>query len=400
MMVWRKKGRDIYQAWIYPVMGERVAVSTEAREEGTAVAMAQWADDIAGRGDRQGLVAAIAKREIKLAEAYHLGEVEAVAEVERRRTAARAEEIAADAAAKIVDVWPHLTAYAEQRSRGKKPVKTAFTALAMAQHVFPENPCPHTLWEDADEIERRLTTLQGKTWKGKARPMSDATRNRYKSVLSVQADHLRRLRVIQRNVLPDVSSFAESSLDFTYLELADAKSLIDALDEQGQITAALALGFGMEWSAIAACEARDLDLVQWSARPRGEKTHWRDRLVHLSDVFAFLQPILRRAVDGKLPRAKLVTTSEYVLLDRQADAAKAVGVQRITLHQWRHSCAVILLQAGESATVVAHILGHKDTSLVIKRYGRFQVRADHYVTRKTDSATKLATGANARGLGS
>lgn len=389
MMVWRKQGRHTFTCWIYPLVGERVEVSTGVDNEQTARQMVAWVDDIVGRGDLLGVVAAIASKTLKLSHAYHLGEQGSVLELDRLRAVA----LQADA----VNVWPHLIAYAKQRSVGKKPVRSAETSLAMARHVFPEDPCPHTLWENADEIERRLTTLQGKTWKGKARAIGDATRNRYRNALSVQAEHLRRLKIIARNPLHDVQAFAESPLSFSYLELPDAKTLIEALDAPGQVCAALALGFGMELSAMQKAEVRDLDVTQWVAHSRGSKAHTRDRVVPLSDVFAFLKPILLRAVKGQLPRARLVTVPEYTLLDRQKKTALALGIQPITLHQWRHSCAVILLQHHEAEATVAHILGHKDTALVHKRYGRFRFRAEHMVTRAGSTSAAGLTAARATG---
>ncbi len=385
-MVWRKGNRPTWQVWVVPMIGERQVCSTDTDDRDVAEAMERWIGDLRARHDVSGLLAAITGREITLSKAYHLGEAGAVALV----ASTRAEKArTADA----VDVLPILTEWTLQRSRGKKPVKTAGEQLRMVRHVFPESPLMSTLWT-ADEIERRLADLQGKTWKGKASVMQDPTRNRYRSVLSVAAEHLRRKKVLRANPVDDVPRFAENPLTFEYLELPDAKALIGALSTEGQVAAALALGFGMEWTALAACEVRDLDTEQWAAHAHGGKTLWRDRVSPLSDVFDWLKPILTAAVKGKTPRAKLVTAPEYTLLDQQKTTAEAIGVKPITLHQWRHSCAVILLQAGELPANVAHLLGHKDSSLVIKRYGRFIVRASHFVTRArvAASTTQLATG--------
>lgn len=383
-MVWQKGGRHTWQAWVVPVMGPRVACSTETGDRTHAEAMERWAKDISARHDARGVLAGIADRTITLAKAYHMGEAGAASYIAAARTDAKE-------AAKRVDVLPLLTEWTKQRSSGKKPVKTAEEQLRMVRHVFPESPMWSSLWT-ADEIDRRLADLKGKTWKGKARVMQDPTRNRYRSVISTAADFLTRKKVLTSNPVDAVQRFAENPLGFDYLELPDAKALVNALDTEGQIVAALALGFGMEWQAIAKAEVRDLDLSGWTAHARGGKTHWRDRVCPLSDVFAFLQPILTNAVRGKTPRALLVTAPEWRLLEQQKQTASAIGVKPITIHQWRHSCAVILLQAGELPANVAHLLGHKDSALVIKRYGRFIVRASHFVTRsQADSATQLST---------
>lgn len=73
-------------------------------------------------------------------------------------------------------------------------------------------------------------------------------------------------------------------------------------------------------------------------------------------------------------------------------AATAAKLVRTTNHQWRHTYAVAELRAGEKATVVAYQLGHRDASLVWKRYGRYVPEAiDYRADPEADSATNLAT---------
>ena len=383
--MWKRAGRPKWETWVTPVTGERVVCSTGTADESRAKLMEAWLTDLHARRDLMGVLAAVAGREITLAKAYSLGEAGAAALVASLR-AEKAEQ------AKAIDVWPVLKDWVSQRASGAKPVKTAATTLQMARHVFPEDPCPVTLWTP-DEIERRLADLKGKTWKGKARPIQDATRNRYRTALSVCAEHLRRKKLLTINPVEAVPSYDENALTFGYIDLADAKKLIGALTGEGQIAAAFALGFGAEWCALAQLEVRDLNLTEWECHVKGGKSHWRDRIVPLSDEFAFLQPIMRAAVKDKLPRTKLITEPEWRLLDQQKATAEAIGVKPITLHQWRHTCAVALLQAGELPPNVAHVLGHKDTALVFRRYGRFLVKSKHFATRKGSAllATNLAT---------
>jgi integrase len=388
-MVWRKQDRSVWNLWVTAVAGGRIICSSGTSDRATAERMSRWCDDVASRGDVRGVLAAIVAREITLKLAYHVGEEGAAAWLISAR--------AASALGAGANVWPTLEAWATRRGSTAKPVKTAADTFAMVRRVFPESPCPVTLWT-TDEIERRLVELHGITKTGKARHLSDARRNRYRSALSVAAEVLRRHKLLATNPVGDVPTFAESPLTFKYLELPDARALIDTLAGQGRLAAALALGFGMEWSALIRCEVRDLNLTEWTAHVHGPKNHWRDRVVPLSDVFDWIKPIVRDAVAGKMPRTRLIDSPEYTLLRAQKAAAQIADVQAITLHQWRHSCAVILLQAGESASNVAHVLGHKDASLVHRRYGRFIVRAAHFVTRAA-LATPLATPTPAKAAG-
>lgn len=385
MTPWRRKGRALYEIWVEPVDAPRKVCTTGTSDEATARLIAEWCDSLRERGDLQRVLSAIAAREIDLLKAYQFGEDGAA-----RWVAARRSEKAQQASA--VDVWPILEEWLRGRARGVKPLKTAQQQLTMLHHFWPESPCWSSLWT-SDVIEERLAQLQGRTWKGKARAISDATRNRYRNVLSTAAEYLRRRKVLLTNVVEDVPSYGENALTFKYLELEDARALIDALHGEGRLAAALALGFGMEWAALEVVESRDINVSTWEAHAHGSKQHWRDRVVPLSDVFDWLKPIILDALRDKLPRTRLVTEPEWRLLRLQKEAAEAVRVQPITLHQWRHSCAVILLQAGETASNVAHILGHKDPTLVHRRYGRFMVRAHHMVTRggRDRVATNLAT---------
>jgi len=58
------------------------------------------------------------------------------------------------------------------------------------------------------------------------------------------------------------------------------------------------------------------------------------------------------------------------------DALK--GLPRHTLHDWRHSHAIWSLQDGMPPALVAHQLGHKDTTLLHKVYGKWIVQSDEF----------------------
>jgi integrase len=49
-------------------------------------------------------------------------------------------------------------------------------------------------------------------------------------------------------------------------------------------------------------------------------------------------------------------------------AVKAAGVQAITPHDLRHSCASLAVSAGVNVLALARMLGHKDPSITLKIY--------------------------------
>jgi len=66
-------------------------------------------------------------------------------------------------------------------------------------------------------------------------------------------------------------------------------------------------------------------------------------------------------VDGYLPRPK--SDGGWF-----AGAVKRAGVQPITPHDLRHTCASLAVSAGANVLAVARMLGHKDPSVTLKVY--------------------------------
>jgi hypothetical protein len=50
-------------------------------------------------------------------------------------------------------------------------------------------------------------------------------------------------------------------------------------------------------------------------------------------------------------------------------AAKAIGVQGLTPHELRHTCASLAIAAGGNVKVLQTLLGHKTATLTLDRYG-------------------------------
>ena len=50
-------------------------------------------------------------------------------------------------------------------------------------------------------------------------------------------------------------------------------------------------------------------------------------------------------------------------------AAKAVGIDGLTPHELRHTCASLAIAAGANVKVLQTLLGHKTATLTLDRYG-------------------------------
>jgi integrase len=89
----------------------------------------------------------------------------------------------------------------------------------------------------------------------------------------------------------------------------------------------------------------------------------------------FLTPLLATEIDGREPDALVFRSRRGSLLTvgelRWAfdPAAKAIGVEGLTPHQLRHSCASLAISAGANVKVLQSLLGHKTATLTLDRYG-------------------------------
>jgi integrase len=78
----------------------------------------------------------------------------------------------------------------------------------------------------------------------------------------------------------------------------------------------------------------------------------------------------KEEADLQTPKAKLGQPLAVDRLGRREfdRLVKAADVRRIVFHGLRHTCATLLLQAGESVRVVADRLGHKDVAMTLNTY--------------------------------
>ena len=233
------------------------------------------------------------------------------------------------------------------------------------------------------------------TWRGvlthlRSLNVQYPTRNRHKAAFSSFAQWLVMEGVLESNPIREIQGWSEGDGRLVYYEREQAKALIEVLPYPYRAIDALMVGAGLEWQAIERLRVRDVDLAGPTVQAHGGKTRWRNRLCRIVEEWTV--PIIREWIRDRLPDARVFEgVNEWTALKEHKTAAKLKGLPDSTLHDWRHTHAVLMLRDGYKPTVVAHQLGHRDTSLVWKRYGRFLVDSRDYVLAETKEQPNEAT---------
>lgn len=212
--------------------------------------------------------------------------------------------------------------------------------------------------------------------------VASPTKNRYRVALSQFARWLVERDVITTNVVRDVQGRPERDPRTVWYEWPDAQRLVDALPEPYRSLEALMAGTGMEWQAIANCRRRDLDLKLRTVRAHGAKTKYRNRLVRITEDWTL--PIIAKHASTLTPETPLFAVDKYRALEQHHAAVKRLGLEKSTMHDWRHTYAVNNLQGGMKPAVVKRQLGHAPNSTMVERvYGVWIVdERDYQLTRQ------------------
>lgn len=208
---------------------------------------------------------------------------------------------------------------------------------------------------------------------------SGSTKNRYRVALAQFARWLRRKGIISHNVVRETDGYTPNPTEPRWLDRVQAKALIGALPMPYRAIEALMAATGVEWQVIERLTRRDIDLKTRTIHARGGKTPWRNRVVRPTELWAW--KIFADHAKQFTDNTRLFGVSKFAALAHHLDAAAILKLPRTTLHDWRHTYAVQALRDGYSIQIVAHQLGHRDTTLVQSRYGRHVPREEDYVRR-------------------
>lgn len=218
----------------------------------------------------------------------------------------------------------------------------------------------------------------------KSLPVSGSTKVRYRAALSVFANYLVEIDAIPFNPVRDVRAAKANRARDVWLTREQAQALIAALSGRQRAMEALMAATGVEWQVIERLRRRDVDLDGKTVHAQGGKTPWRNRVVRPTELWAW--EVFADYARGFTPNALLFEGLRHsAALRTHKRINRLVGVPPTTLHDWRHTYAVLSLKAGYSPTIVAHQLGHRDAYLVITRYGRHVPDARDYERHATQA---------------
>lgn len=265
--------------------------------------------------------------------------------------------------------------------KGEKFPLHRFTTAVIQQHLEELEVGPPA---------NRKEEVKSSEWK----PASPATRRKAGAAFSSFGKWLFRRGVLKSKPMRDVELPPPSDPRLFFLDTPDAKRLADAQPGQYRNLSALLAGSGAEVSAALALTPRRVDLKNKEIRPGGTKTYNRDRVVRVAD---WAWPYVEEVVKGKHPDALLFDQipDRWRAAAVHNDAVEALVAQghkvfaAYTMRDARHTFAVRKIRAGVPPEVVARELGHANSVLVAKVYGRFQPRQE-----ERDKWEKVATAAD------
>lgn len=354
MTPYRPKGSKVWKARIRHPDGRSIVSGCDTTSRATADAMLAWAEQL--YNDRTAVAVTIldgivAKR-VTLPRAFD----------GRHDLEALAHRIS------DTDLEPYVAKWHAAKRASRKGAASAGTYLEKVRRLVREGRPFLRSQFTAKAIRKHLRALQ----------VEDPTRNRHKASFSSFAAYLVDEDVLDRNPVLDIPGWAEGEGRLVSYERDQAQALVRSLNQPYRAIEALMVGAGLEWQAIARLRTRDVDLATKEVQAHGGKTRWRNRRCRLVEEWTIgsIAPVLT----GKFANALVFEgVTEWDALAVHKRAVAALGLPPSTLHDWRHTHAVLMLRAGYKPTVVAHQLGHRDTSLVWKRYGRFVVDSRDYV---------------------
>jgi len=197
-----------------------------------------------------------------------------------------------------------------------------------------------------------------------------STKRKYHAAMSSFCEYLRMVEVLKQNPMRDVQAPSAAPSRVRYLEHDDVLALVEAQAEPFRTLCALVHGTGLEISAALSLKRRDVDTLRREVRAKGTKNENR---IRLAAVEGWAWRYLEAHIATLLPNADLFGgMTRWAASDAQRAACKALQIEDYRLHDARHTYAVRAIRAGASFEVVGGQLGHADTTMAVRVYGRFK----------------------------
>lgn len=295
--------------------------------------------------------------------------------------------------AQDVDLEPLVGAWQKELTRQRRPnAETRAKYLRQVRTLIPEGQ---------PFLVSRFTKLQIMDWLA---GLKVGQPNRYRAALSSFAKFLMLRDVLTVNPVTLVPMARESEPRTLHLSQDEVERLLAGLQEypEGPWNSpphALMLATGMEVSAALAVRPQDVHDRQVYAA--GTKRAHRRRMVGIYDrwVWVYQAALVGMFMDSKtvFPRvtvASLYKSLRWALNYRPKGGRSLVDdrpeLAKYTTHDHRHTWAVQAIRDRIPRPMISHNLGHRDSAMLDKVYGRFiPTGADFASIRSISHTTAL-----------
>lgn len=204
--------------------------------------------------------------------------------------------------------------------------------------------------------------------------------NRYRSALSSFAEFLMLEEILDFNVVRGVPAAQERDPRTRHLTPEEARRLVRAMPSPlHRAFQALLLCTAADVESALALKVKDFGEAQ--VYITGTKKAWRERTCYVYDRWAglweeFVRPVVRLAFPDALVFEEL---GGYDRVRRVFDeTCAAIKLEDYTMKDHRHTWAVQAFKDRLPIHAIYQQLGHRDATMALKVYGKYQVRAEDY----------------------
>jgi integrase len=186
-----------------------------------------------------------------------------------------------------------------------------------------------------------------------------------------------------------------------YATPAEAEALIGALPATDRPIWATAMYAGLRRGELQALRAEDVDLANGVIRVEFGWEYREGQIPLKSDAGRRKVPIsavLRDFLDARLADCRYSGTDRFFglvtgarpfdpsKLTKRADQGwRDAGLERITLHECRHTFASLMIAAGVNAKALQSFMGHANISITLDRYGHLMPGSEAEAARLLDA---------------
>jgi integrase len=344
-MVFRRKGRSVFDIKLPTKSGDWVMRSTGTRDPKTAKKFQRMVDELGPEGSRAWeLFEAVIGDRIGIG---HLFDRWALGQLDQLRAELNDVDIAT-----FIDEWQSWLT----------PRVKADTAAHYLVHVRDLMP------KQKPYMRSALTIPALTKWLGQNTHTSGTVR-KYHAAMSSFLGYLVQRQVIPMNLMRMISPPKAGKPRDRHVDTSKAIAIADAQPGPFRTLSALLAGTGLDVSTALQLVKGDIDVDTKQITARGTKSYNRKRVVRVAE---WAWPYIERHIRTLTPSAPLFPgidrwdASESHRNTVKLDTINEVGY---TMRDARHTYAVRAARGGTPPLVIAKQLGHKDATLVLKVYG-------------------------------